>query len=1000
MALAALVLFPAAVNAQSAATTTQQYIPPTAANAAQGDAAKSSQAIPRTGLLPLFAVDMQFDPSWVDGASAPSKSTQYSHNGVNDTFQQAWDALKPAGFNMIRFPIDVADSQTVARTVNLCIWAKANNVSLVPILKSTGPSGKNTSTIVNDVSAFISAFLSRIRQGDASQFSAYTQIAYYQIEDTMNHAGLYPGMSAETAHQTLLGASEALRKSETQALQGTGVQATPILIGASFDFELIRQGAIAGVPLDAAAEQKAQASLAQFLSVFSTAVNIDAVIVEWFPRSVSSGDVDHFSTLLRELKASLPAKQLLLTTGFSSAFNPVDQQAQFYTLAVSNLGDFRASDGVDSKFLGVVFRQAFRGSNADAKPPASSSDPSRWDWSAKAKQLNEMWLQGRKSDELEWWLKKVQDNMGLLSLQPNGSGGISVVSLPAQQSFQQISTTVAQVSQNVATPAYVPYGASFSPQTAAPAVSQSPAPPFQQAMFTIVQQFTTQMTTNLAARLTGSNGSGLQSGAYPAANFGIDPQSQNNPYGQYGTINNGSSPGGLPSSYASNPPPGNGDPGLIPNTPLSDPYRAQAPQTVSPQPGQATSPGVQSSATRVQPQINFFGPMGANSPAVGQIPPISLQVANPTNGYMQSAQAQLFVDGTFSQTLALGPLVPKQTKSAVFADIPAASGPHAIRVVVTTADGGTASATSSVNSTPSTLAASASATSTNSNANQGAITSSSTGIPVRPGTPTNFSIGSVSQSMTIPSSNGIPTRPGPAGVSGASPPTSAAAPARTITQVPTGTNAGGLLPQRPGGMGMTANPPTSGPMRPVATGAETTVNPPNANLPKRPGPTGAYAGPAPPATIAPVTPGTTVAAPQTSGGMPARPGPGGMALTPTPPPAPASSATGAITSATARGDLNLSVSVPDIHFSPAAYRPGQSVTSTTFTAVIHNNGISGAQVGNVVFTLFAGEHQLAVQQLPVNIVARGTFQASWTYTTPSVRNCIWLSPSSRTASRI
>ena len=61
---------------------------------ASSDAQQNTQSISRTGLLPVYALDLQIDPSWVDGMSAPSNSPQFSHNGVNDTLQQAWDTVK------------------------------------------------------------------------------------------------------------------------------------------------------------------------------------------------------------------------------------------------------------------------------------------------------------------------------------------------------------------------------------------------------------------------------------------------------------------------------------------------------------------------------------------------------------------------------------------------------------------------------------------------------------------------------------------------------------------------------------------------------------------------------------------------------------------------------------------------------------------------------------------------------------------------------------------
>jgi len=317
------------------------------------------QAISQTGLLPVVAVDMDIDPSWVDGDAAPSNSAQFTHNGVSDLLDQAWTTLKLAGFGMIRFPVRLEDPKSPVRLANLCLWAKANNLTLIPMLQGTAAMRKDSSAMSSAMRTLISSAISRLRGGDASTLAAYTQIAFYQLERPMNHAGLYPNMAARSAQQLLLAASAALRQAETQALQGTGVQPTPISIGASFDFELIQQGAIAGVPLDPGAEQRAQDSLKQYLNGF-TSQNIEAINVEWFPRNFSSGDVDHFVTLLRALKQSYPDKQITLTTGFSSAFNTADQALLFYAVAVSNLGSFRASEGVDSKFLGVVIQQVFK----------------------------------------------------------------------------------------------------------------------------------------------------------------------------------------------------------------------------------------------------------------------------------------------------------------------------------------------------------------------------------------------------------------------------------------------------------------------------------------------------------------------------------------------------------------------------------------------------------------------------------------------------------------
>jgi hypothetical protein len=542
------------------------------------------QAISQTGLLPVFAVEMNLDPSWVDGDNVPSKSLNYSHNGVNDSFQGAWDLLKPGGFNAIRLTLNVGDAHSPARLANLCIWAKANNVLLIPVLDG--------GTASNLGSALLTPLISNLRAGDASNLAAYTQITYFQIEKSFNIAGFHTKGNPDT-QKTLLSFVDALRSSESQALQGTGVQATPIMVGVSFDSELVQQGGMVGVSPDSPTEQKAQAALANDLAPFAADANVDAVNVSWFPGSISSGDQGHFAALLRSLQAAVPQKQLVLTTGFSTAFNSPAQQNQFFTITMTNLWDFRVSSGAtSSSFVGVIFEQAFQGAKANLPAPAGSTDPSQWNWSEKAKALAQMWSGGKAPEDIKWWLGKVEANMGLLSSQPGPSGGANFVPSPGLQTFQQISATFAQAAQKITLPASgaaatpfkdpavatnpgaisnpgaampaastlpiasfpagggntaMPYApaAQFpaqpgmqvagTPYTPAPQASESSSPsPYQQILMTLVQHVIPQITGALIAKMSGSPAAGVQpqytgypgqnaGSVFPAPGYGANP---------------------------------------------------------------------------------------------------------------------------------------------------------------------------------------------------------------------------------------------------------------------------------------------------------------------------------------------------------------------------------------------------------------------------------------------------------------------------------------------
>jgi hypothetical protein len=528
------------------------------ADPAQQAALQGTQAVSQTGVFPEFAVNMNFDPSQVDGADVPSKS---ANGGVDDTIQRAWEALKPGGFNTIVFKVDLNDPQAAARVANLCIWAKANSVALIPVLANAFAG--------EAAASFPGAVISLLRGGDGQQFAAYTQLSYFQIQDPINVPLAGASMKPTETQKKLLGAVDSLRSAESQALQGAGVQATPIIVSASFDYELIQQGAIAGVQLDATTEQKAQAALKKTLLPFADAANVDAISVSWFPRSITSGDEGHFVGLLRELEGAVPGKKVLLDTGFSTAFNSGDQQSQFMTVALTNLAGFRATDGADSRFVGVTISQAFDNSAGKAQAsPAGPSDPGQWNWSEKAKQLAQMWSKGGKSADLTWWLEKVRAGRALLTAQANASGGNDMVASPGLQAVQQFSATVAQVSQNM-TPATISsttqtppstgqalsspdttasstmLSQAFVPPTAAMPANGAPAPPtatqtagsgtpsfYSQMLQTLVQQVTTQLTTamvtKLSNKLTNSSPAQPQYPSYAAQNGGATfPQTPN-----------------------------------------------------------------------------------------------------------------------------------------------------------------------------------------------------------------------------------------------------------------------------------------------------------------------------------------------------------------------------------------------------------------------------------------------------------------------------------------
>jgi hypothetical protein len=496
--------------------------------------------------------DLSVSDSWVDGKTFPSADQTYAHSGVSDSFQQLWNTLKPGGFTAIRFPLALDDLQGASRLANLCIWAKANNVSLIPILRWTRRTDNNSiqGGFADAAGSFVQTAVATLRSGTPQQFETYSQIAFFQIGEHGNYPEAPQSQGSASWQQTILDAASAVRNAEIQALQGASVQPTPLLVSVSFDYELVKQGAIAGVDLTSAAEQAAQATMYQSASAIAASASVDAIDVQWFPRSISSGDAGHFSSLLSGLRSSIGTKPLVFTTGFSRAFQSSDDQNQFYALAIGNLESFHVNDPSGALLVGAVFHSGVADQTNGANVPAMQPepDPAHWNWSEKAQQLSQLWSTGQGNADLSWWLAKIDSNMALANLDASGSSNAAPAA--ALQVLAQFSTAVSQVNQqanqgvppaqglNTAATSQIPAPVSnvytgtgvATPQignVANPAVvpQNPPTPssvsPMNQLLASVLQQFASQLTPVVANKLAGITGPAPgqpNNGPYPFPN--------------------------------------------------------------------------------------------------------------------------------------------------------------------------------------------------------------------------------------------------------------------------------------------------------------------------------------------------------------------------------------------------------------------------------------------------------------------------------------------------
>src|SRR5262249_30735278 len=98
-----------------------------------------------------------------------------------------------------------------------------------------------------------------------------------------------------------------------------------------------------------------------------------------------------------------------------SAAGSDTMQARYYQVALTNLCDLRANEGVDSPFAGILWRSAFDVGKTEGKAAAAP----------KAGDLTRMW-DDPKADakEARSWLSSIQSHFGLLARTKDTSDGM------------------------------------------------------------------------------------------------------------------------------------------------------------------------------------------------------------------------------------------------------------------------------------------------------------------------------------------------------------------------------------------------------------------------------------------------------------------------------------------------------------------------------------------------------------------------------------------------
>ena len=363
-----------------------------------------------------LGVTLELVDAWVDGSAFPGRE----NNGVSRIFQELWSSyLGPAGISVLRFPIDIHDGDRTqsVRLANLCLWAQGSGVRLVPVLTSGEVSDVLAEDFARQAGNFVGELGFRLSENDGGRGGAYQQILYYQIGPALNH----PALQSVSPLQIVRRVGTEIRRAETSH----GLDAIPLLVGLSFDYELLALGAAPSGDLTDEAYGPAMGTLQRELRELAESPDVDAISVEWLPGSLSAGTPEDISRLAGSLRSAYPSHTFWISTGLSTGFNSQDDQSQFYAVVLGDLTGSASVDASGGASPGLFLREATdRLSVGSVRPPDVRAE--EFSPRALSQSLLRMWSDpraaetGSVSSTVQWWLQETDSKFGLLERSGGG----------------------------------------------------------------------------------------------------------------------------------------------------------------------------------------------------------------------------------------------------------------------------------------------------------------------------------------------------------------------------------------------------------------------------------------------------------------------------------------------------------------------------------------------------------------------------------------------------
>ncbi|MCE5218403.1 hypothetical protein LLH03_15375, partial [bacterium] len=420
------------------------------------------------GLFQVVALESRTWTSNVDGAAFPSVDPAFARQGVSEAFDTFYrTSIAGAGYNSLVVAVSPWDDAeaTATKLANLGSWAAGVGAPAPHLIVNLTDLDKAESLtqVAGTIEALVKALATKLKPAEGAEATTYRRIAAYRLGPALNLLAAKGGAVADPMSLALM-VRAAIGAAERSVL-GAAFTPTPVQAAVSMDYALLSRGKIA--PGDLAAEDldAAYGDLRPTIDATIAGRAVDCVVLQWHAGSLSPGTPDQMTQTLQRLATDYPANQILLDTGYSTAFNTHTQQSEW---GLSLLASVASGLAQTTNFAG--FSWSCDVDSAAPEPPDADVADRVAAWTgqdAGPKVAAALWNPEADADA-RWWVGRVEAAMGINALDAAGAPapkpvatalqdlaakGVGIAQLPPAATTETPTTTPTEAPTGTATEA-------------------------------------------------------------------------------------------------------------------------------------------------------------------------------------------------------------------------------------------------------------------------------------------------------------------------------------------------------------------------------------------------------------------------------------------------------------------------------------------------------------------------------------------------------------------